>query len=148
MAAVLDLDEGRLRRARAASKAARAARSTAAAARPAADVVAEYLPPDTAFAPCGTTTGRTVGRADAEALLARVHGLRLADDVLAGRDLASIVAAELDAAITLHNSTCHTEAVGRRLLVAVGELAQLAGWAARRGLRDSRVSVWDVRPRP
>ncbi|MFJ9447203.1 transcriptional regulator [Kitasatospora sp. NPDC101235] len=130
LAAVLDLDESRLRRARAASKAARAAALAVPAPRTAAEVIADALPPDTELSPCGTSAGRTVGAADAEALLRRVHGLRLADDLLAGRDLVTQVSAELDAAILLHNNGCHTEAVGRRLLTAVGELAQLAGWAA------------------
>ncbi|MEU3565415.1 transcriptional regulator [Kitasatospora sp. NPDC006786] len=130
LAVVLELDEGRLRRARAVSKAARAAARAPLPARTAAEVIADALPPDTDLSPCGTSAGRTVGATDAAALLRRVHGFRLADDLLAGRDLVTQVSAELDRAVALHNQTCHAGEVGRTLLVAVGELAQLAGWAA------------------
>ncbi|MFJ6212454.1 dTMP kinase [Streptomyces sp. NPDC092296] len=128
LAEVLRLPEDTLRRARAASRAARRFRVGTPPAPD--DVIARLLPVDTEFAPCGTTSGRTVGMADAEALLRRVHGLRLADDVLAGGDLVETVVRELRAAIALHDNTCHSEAVGRRLLTGVGELAQLAGWVA------------------
>lgn len=138
LATVLRLDEDRLRRARAASRAARRFAIPIPAAP--AEVISSLLPPDTALSPLGTTTGRTLGAADAEALLRRVHGLRLADDVLAGGDLVETVVRELRRVTALYNSTCHTEAVGRRLLTGVGELAQLAGWVA----TDST----DVDPRP
>ncbi|MGX4735247.1 transcriptional regulator [Kitasatospora griseola] len=128
LAEVLELDESRLRRARAATKAAR--RFKVSAPVSSAEVIARLLPADTELSPLGTTTGRTVGAADAEALLRRVHGIRLADDVLAGGDLVEAVIRELRSAIRLHNDTCHSEAVGRRLLSGVGELAQLAGWVA------------------
>ncbi|MFJ2579954.1 transcriptional regulator [Kitasatospora aureofaciens] len=128
LAEVLELDEARLRRARAATKAARRFKVTAPASS--TEVIARLLPADTEFSPLGTSTGTTVGAADAEALLRRVHGLRLADDVLAGGDLVETVVRELRKTVRLHNDTCHSEAVGRRLLTGVGELAQLAGWVA------------------
>ena len=74
--------------------------------------------------------GRRVGRGTAERLAARVHALRLADDVIAGHDLIGPALRELDAAVGLLNESTHTEAVGRALRVAVGELAQIAGWIA------------------
>ncbi|WAL73541.1 helix-turn-helix transcriptional regulator [Kitasatospora sp. YST-16] len=126
LAEVLELDESRLRRARAATKAARRFKMTSSP----AEVIARLLPDDTVFSPLGTSTGNTVGAADAQALLRRVHGLRLADDVLAGGDLVETVVRELCSAVRLHNDTSHTEAVGRRLLTGIGELAQLAGWVA------------------
>ncbi|MFJ9771183.1 transcriptional regulator [Kitasatospora sp. NPDC101157] len=128
LAKVLELDEARLRRARAATKAARRFRVQAPVSS--AEVIASLLPADTEFSPLGTSTGNTVGSADAEALLRRVHGLRLADDVLAGGDLVETVIRELRSAVRLHNDTSHTEAVGRQLLTGVAELAQLAGWVA------------------
>ncbi|MFH8381941.1 transcriptional regulator [Kitasatospora sp. NPDC018058] len=128
LAKVLELDESRLRRARAATKAARRFKVTAPVSS--TEVIARLLPADTEFSPLGTSTGNTVGAADAEALLRRIHGLRLADDVLAGGDLVETVVRELRSAVRLHNDTCHSEAVGRRLLTGVGELAQLAGWIA------------------
>lgn len=59
-----------------------------------------------------------------------MHGLRLADDVLAGGDLVETCVRELRRTVHLFNETSHTEAVGQRLLVAVAEMAQLAGWVA------------------
>ncbi|WP_116245261.1 helix-turn-helix transcriptional regulator [Nocardiopsis sp. FIRDI 009] len=74
--------------------------------------------------------GRRVGRSTADQLMARVHALRLADDVIAGQDLIRPALRELDAAVTLLRESTHTEAVGKALRVAVGELAQIAGWIA------------------
>ncbi|MFB7905821.1 transcriptional regulator [Kitasatospora sp. NPDC056076] len=128
LAEVLELEESRLRRARAATKAIRRFKVTAPV--PSGEVIARLLPADTALSPLGTSTGNAVGVADAEGLLRRVHGLRLADDVLAGGDLVEAVVRELRSAVRLFNGTSHTEAVGRRLLSGVGELAQLAGWVA------------------
>ncbi|MFJ1796958.1 hypothetical protein [Kitasatospora griseola] len=122
------MDESRLRRARAATEAAR--RFKVSAPGSSAEVIARLLPADTELSPLGTTTGRTIGPADAEALLRRVHGTRLATDVLAGGDLVEAAIRELRSAIGLHNDTRHSEAVGRLLPSGVGELAQLAGWVA------------------
>ncbi|MGW2292822.1 hypothetical protein [Streptomyces phaeochromogenes] len=58
----------------------------------------------------------------------RVHGLRLADDVLSGGDLAEPALRELRAAVRLHRETSYDEAIGRSLLVQIGELAQICGW--------------------
>ncbi|MEU5053707.1 helix-turn-helix domain-containing protein [Streptomyces sp. NPDC021096] len=128
IARVLDVPVARLQAARAASKAARRIGHITTATP--AEVLASLLPPDEPLAPCGTHSGRRVGMDDAEALLRRVHGLRLADDVLAGGDLVETCVRELRKAVNLFNGTSHTEEVGRRLLVAVAEMAQLAGWVA------------------
>ncbi|MFD5422619.1 hypothetical protein ACFWJT_31960 [Streptomyces sp. NPDC127069] len=128
LAVVLEVDEAALRRARAATKAARKLKITAPVSS--AEVLASVLTEDTGLSPLGTTTGNTVGASDAEGLLRRVHGLRLADDVLAGGDLVETVVRELKRSVTLYNNSSHSEAVGRRLLTGIGELAQLAGWVA------------------
>jgi transcriptional regulator with XRE-family HTH domain len=128
IADVLHVPLERLRAARAVSREKR--RLGVVDAEAPADVLARLVPADDRLSPTRTTTGRHIGMEDAEALLHRVHGLRLADDVLAGGDLVDSVVRELHRAHTLFNATCHSEDVGRRLLVAIGELGQLAGWVA------------------
>jgi hypothetical protein len=128
LAAVLGIPLDTLRVARAVSREKRR-RGIPETAAP-AEVLARLLPPDEPLAPGGTSTGRRIGHADVEALLRRVHGLRLADDVLAGGDLVETLVRQLRAARQLYESTSHTERIGQRLLVAIGELAQLAGWVA------------------
>ncbi|MCF3105368.1 transcriptional regulator [Streptomyces roseoverticillatus] len=128
LAHALDVPAARLQAARAASKAARRIGHIVTA-TPAA-VLASLLPPGEPLALSATHTGRRVGMDDAEALLRRVHGLRLADDVLAGGDLVETCVRELRKTVNLFNQTSHSEEVGRRLLVAVAEMAQLAGWVA------------------
>jgi hypothetical protein len=76
---------------------------------------------------------RELGRDAVEALAARVHALRLADDVLASGDLVAPAFRELHAAVTLFKDSSHVDDVGRALLVQVGELAQIAGWIASDG---------------
>ncbi|MEV5710047.1 hypothetical protein [Actinoallomurus sp. NPDC052274] len=63
-------------------------------------------------------------------LLVRIHRLRLADDVLAGGDLVGPAVRELDTAVAMHRAGGFSEQVGRSLLSAIGELAQIAGWIA------------------
>ncbi|WP_436890245.1 transcriptional regulator [Nocardiopsis dassonvillei] len=77
-----------------------------------------------------TGRGRRVGRSTASDLASRVHALRLADDVIAGQDLIGPAVRELDASVAMLRESTHTEEVGRALRVAVGELAQIAGWIA------------------
>lgn len=60
----------------------------------------------------------------------RVHGLRLADDVLAGGDLIRPALRELRSAVKLYREGSHSSEVGRQLLRQIGELAQIAGWIA------------------
>lgn len=90
----------------------------------------ELLPSKEREEAISTGSGRRVGRSTADRLAARVHALRLADDVIAGQDLIAPALRELDAAVTLLRTSTHTEEVGRALRTAVGELAQIAGWIA------------------
>lgn len=94
------------------------------------ETLATLLPPGDTLAPLAKRNGRRVGQSTAVDLSARAHGLRLADDVLAGGDLIGPVFRELDAAIRVLRESTHTDAVRRELLRAVAELAQIAGWTA------------------
>lgn len=60
----------------------------------------------------------------------RVHGLRLADDVLAGGDLIRPALRDLRRAVKLYRESTYTSEVGRQFLGNIGELAQIAGWIA------------------
>ena len=88
--------------------------------------VADFLP----LAPLAARTGRRIGAGQVADLTQRVHGLRLADDVVYGKDLIAPALRELRAAVTLYRQGTHTEQVGRELLRVIGELAQIAGWVA------------------
>jgi transcriptional regulator with XRE-family HTH domain len=92
--------------------------------------VAEFLPDGDPLTPLSTRTGRRIGAGQVADLAQRVHGLRLADDVVYGKDLIGPALRELRAAATLYREGTHTDAVGRELLRAIGELAQIAGWVA------------------
>ncbi|GAA1753459.1 hypothetical protein GCM10009834_08060 [Streptomonospora arabica] len=72
--------------------------------------------------------GRRIGAGAARDLTARVHALRLADDVLAGGDLIAPARREMSAALRIYREGTHSDEVGRSLLVAIGELAQIVGW--------------------
>lgn len=63
-------------------------------------------------------------------LAGRVHGLRLADDVLTGRDLIGPAFRELRAAVRRRRERSYADAVGRALLVQIGELVPICGWIA------------------
>ncbi|WP_239648638.1 hypothetical protein [Nocardiopsis chromatogenes] len=80
------------------------------------------------LAPLRTAGGRRVGQDAARNIATRVHALRLADDVLAGGDLIAPARRELSAAVRLYREGRHSEAVGRALLAAIGEFAQITGW--------------------
>ncbi|QFZ23346.1 helix-turn-helix domain-containing protein [Saccharothrix syringae] len=75
-------------------------------------------------------SGRRVGDSLADALDARVVELRHLDDVVGSADLLPAVRQELAEVESLVRNGSYTEPVGRRLLTATGELAQLAGWVA------------------
>lgn len=94
------------------------------------EVLAAVLPDGDPLAPLTTRTGRRVGVSTVEDLSARVHALRLADDVLGGEDLVGPVFRELGAAVRVYRETSHSEPVGKRLLSVIGECAQIAGWVA------------------
>lgn len=87
----------------------------------------ELLPASDRLSAAAARGGR-VGTETAKDLLARVHGLRLADDVLAGRDLIAPARRELDRAVSLYKGASYSEPVGHRLLVGIGEAAQITGW--------------------
>jgi transcriptional regulator with XRE-family HTH domain len=74
--------------------------------------------------------GRTVGERLAAEVEARTEDLRLLDDHVGGRDLAPLVSRELALSVELLGEASYTEHTGRRLLSAVSDLAQLAGWVA------------------
>ncbi len=92
--------------------------------------LADYLPAGDPLAPLRAREGRRIGAGDVADLRQRVHGLRLADDVIAGGDLIRPALRELRSAVKLYRETSHSEEVGRNLLSQVGELAQIAGWIA------------------
>ncbi|MER0445304.1 transcriptional regulator [Streptomyces sp. Edi4] len=92
--------------------------------------VADFLPESDPLSPLRARTGRRIGAGQVTDLAQRVHGLRLADDVVYGRDLIGPALRELRAAVKLYREGVHTEEVGRELLRAIGELAQIAGWVA------------------
>lgn len=74
--------------------------------------------------------GRRVGADLAERVETRVVELRLLDDHVGGDDLAPAVERELRHTNRILGEASYAEPVGRRLLTASGELAQLAGWTA------------------
>lgn len=108
-------------------------------------VLTELLPSADLLAPSSATSGRRIGMATVEQLAARVHGLRLADDVVAGGDLIVPASRELNAAVRLYRECTHTEATGTALLRQIGELAQIAGWiASDAGHRERAESAYAV----
>ncbi|HEU5474103.1 MAG TPA: helix-turn-helix transcriptional regulator [Actinophytocola sp.] len=72
------------------------------------------------------------GRRISDRLVSRVERrtaeLRRMDDFVAGGDLHGLVERELNATAGLLREASYTEILGRRLLAALGELCQLAGW--------------------
>ncbi|SEQ66921.1 Helix-turn-helix domain-containing protein [Lentzea xinjiangensis] len=75
-------------------------------------------------------SGRQVGKSLADKLDARVIELRHLDDVVGSADLLPAIEKELTEARALVRTSTFAEPIGRRLLTATGELAQLAGWVA------------------
>ncbi|MFJ9963963.1 helix-turn-helix transcriptional regulator [Streptomyces avermitilis] len=99
-------------------------------AEPPLPTLADFLPEGDPLSPLQGHSGRRIGMGAVEDLQQRVHGLRLADDVLAGGDLIRPALRELRSAVKLYREGSHTSEVGRQLLRQVGELAQIAGWVA------------------
>jgi len=60
--------------------------------------VADFLPEGDPLAPLAARTGRRIGAGQVADLARRVHGLRLADDVVYGKDLIAPALRELRAA--------------------------------------------------
>ncbi|MEU3880766.1 helix-turn-helix domain-containing protein [Streptomyces californicus] len=92
--------------------------------------LADFLPEGDPLSLLTVRSPRRVGVGEVTDLQKRVHGLRLADDVLAGGDLIAPALRELREAVRLYRENTHTQDVGRALLVQIGELAQIAGWIA------------------
>lgn len=92
--------------------------------------LADFLPAEDPLKPLSGRTGRRIGMDAVDELQQRVHGLRLADDVLAGGDLIRPALRDLRRAVKLHRESTYTSEVGRQLLRQIGELAQIAGWIA------------------
>ncbi|MGW0274441.1 helix-turn-helix transcriptional regulator [Streptomyces sp. NPDC003006] len=99
-------------------------------AEPPLPTLADFLPDDDPLAPLSARTGRRIGVGQVADLQKRVHGLRLADDVLAGGDLIRPALRELRSAVKLHREGAYTGEVGRQLLCQIGELAQIVAWIA------------------
>jgi tetratricopeptide (TPR) repeat protein len=72
--------------------------------------------------------GRRIGENLVRAVEHRTAELRRIDDFVAGGDLHALVVRELRATAALLREASYGETLGRRLLAATGELAQLAGW--------------------
>ena len=72
--------------------------------------------------------GRHVGASLASELERRVVELRHLDDTVGGGDLFPLVRRELSEAQHVLNDSSFATDIGRRLLIVVGELSQLAGW--------------------
>lgn len=107
-----------------------ALKATTGPTEPPPPTLADYLPEGDPLAPLSTRQGRRVGTDTVADLQKRVHGLRLADDVIAGGDLLRPALRELRSAVRVFRESSHSETVGRSLLQAIGELAQIAGWIA------------------
>jgi len=99
-------------------------------AEPPLPTLADFLPEDDPLSPLEARTGRRIGMGTVDDLQQRVHGLRLADDVLAGGDLIRPALRDLRRAVKLYREATHSNEVGRQLLSQIGELAQIAGWIA------------------
>ncbi|GHJ42042.1 transcriptional regulator [Streptomyces sp. TS71-3] len=95
-----------------------------------AATLADLLPDGDALEPLAAPCGRRIGTTTVDGLAARVHGLRLADDVLSGGDLITPAFRELRAAVRLYRESEHSEDTGRGVLVQIGELGQIVGWIA------------------
>ncbi|WP_329363648.1 helix-turn-helix domain-containing protein [Streptomyces sp. NBC_00669] len=99
-------------------------------AEPPLPTLADFLPEEDLLSPLEGRTVRRVGMGTVDELQQRVHGLRLADDVLAGGDLIRPALRDLRRVVKLYRESTHTGEVGRQLLRQIGELAQIAGWIA------------------
>ncbi|MGH8902778.1 MAG: helix-turn-helix domain-containing protein [Egibacteraceae bacterium] len=74
--------------------------------------------------------GRHIGEGLIRKVNWRLEQLQHMDDFIGGYDLHKLVERELRATIYLLKEATYTEALGKRLLTAIAELCQLAGWVA------------------
>ncbi|WP_097923138.1 helix-turn-helix domain-containing protein [Streptomyces sp. wa1063] len=99
-------------------------------AEPPLPTLADFLPAEDPLERLSVRTGGRIGMGQVVDMQQRVHGLRLADDVLAGGDLIRPALRELRKAVRIFREHSYSDATGRQLLVQIGELAQVAGWIA------------------
>ncbi|MFV0134683.1 helix-turn-helix transcriptional regulator [Streptomyces sp. HMX87] len=99
-------------------------------ATPPLPTLADFLPAEDPLEPLSGRTGGRLGMRQVDDLQQRVHGLRLADDFLAGGDLMRPALRELRKAVRMYREHSYADLTGRQLLVQIGELAQIAGWIA------------------
>lgn len=92
--------------------------------------LADLLPEGDPLAPLMGAHGRRIGPSTVGRLAGRVHGLRLADDVIAGGDLITPAFRELRSAVKVFRESTYDDATGRQFLAQIGELGQIAGWIA------------------
>jgi transcriptional regulator with XRE-family HTH domain len=72
--------------------------------------------------------GRRIGVDLVTRIEKRIHHIRLVDDHIGGQDTHAVAATELAATAELLRNASYSDAVGRRLLSAISELCQIAGW--------------------
>lgn len=99
-------------------------------AEPPLPTLADFLPAEDPLERLSVRTGGRIGMGQVVDMQQRVHGLRLADDVLAGGDLIRPALRELRKAVRIFREHSYSDTTGRQLLVQIGELAQVAGWIA------------------
>lgn len=74
--------------------------------------------------------GRRIGAGTVDRIERRVHQLRLLDDHVGGGQTYPVIRRELAATAKLLRDAAYPQRLGRRLLVAVADLCQLAGFVA------------------
>ncbi|MFJ4439748.1 helix-turn-helix transcriptional regulator [Streptomyces sp. NPDC088923] len=99
-------------------------------AEPPLPLLSDFLPAEDPLKPLAVRPGGRIGVGQVADIRQRVHGLRLADDVLAGGDLLRPALRELRTAVRVFREHSHSEQVTRQLLRQLGELAQIVGWIA------------------
>ena len=116
------------------------------------ETLAHLLPPDECLlAPLTAAGGQRIGASTITSLAGRVHGLRIADDVLAGGDLITPAFRELRSTVRLFRESNYSEDVRRNFLVQIGEMAQIAGWIASDAGQDEhaqqayQLGIWAAR---
>lgn len=105
-------------------------RSSQTPTEPLLPALADFPPGDHPLTSLNTAKGWDIGLEQVMDLQQRIHALRLADDVFAGKDLIRPALRELRSVIKLYHECTHSSAVERQILTQIGELAQIAGWIA------------------
>jgi tetratricopeptide (TPR) repeat protein len=89
-------------------------------------------------------SGRRVSPALADRFMAMIPELRAMDDVAGGGTVLSLAEQQFGMIAELLDQASYDEPTGRRLLVALAELGQLAGWAAYDAGQQSRAQRYYV----